>query len=396
MKIVALDLGKSKTVSYALDPGTGEAAFETIRTTPEDLGRWLRRCRPSHVVMEIGALTGWVHDLARASGVRRIDVANVNHEAWRWRNVQRKTDRLDAQKLADLAVAGQLPTVHLPEAAVRQWRQLIAYRSSVVDRRTAIKNHIRSILAAVGEPMPPGARGWTEKGREVLRSLARPLEGVGPEDLWRGELALELRALDAVEEQVTTVEAKLGALEKADARVARLQTIPGVGPRLAEMLVALFDDPHRFRSGRQVSSYLGLVPRQWQSGATDRQGHISRRGSRLARKLLVEVAWMGLRYNPTLRAIYDRVCGGIATRKKIAIVAVARHLAVIAWAMLRDETPWRAPPASTPASPQPHPRKRTKTTTATTTKQRREALPPRTPPPIQRRGNPRPNAATQG
>ena len=157
---------------------------------------------------------------------------------------------------------------------------------------------------------------------------------------------------------------------------ARLETIPGVGPRLAELLVALFDDPHRFRTGRQVSSYLGLVPRQWQSGAADRRGHISHQGSRLARKLLVEVAWMGLRYNPTLRAIYERVCGGSPARKKIAIVAVARHLAVIAWAMLRDETAWRPPAA--PAE------------------RRGEALPPRTPPPILRKGERRRNVATQG
>jgi transposase len=366
MKIVALDLGKSKTVSYAVDTETGDAAFETIRTTPEDLGRWFRRHRPRWMVMEIGALAGWVHDLARACGVRRIDVANVNHEAWRWRNVKRKTDRLDAQKLADLAVAGQLPTVHMPAAPVRQWRQLIAYRSKMVDRRTAIKNNIRSILAAVGEPMPPAHRGWTEKGRAYLRSLARSLEACSAEDLWRGELELELKALGAVEEQIVTVEAKLGALGQADARVARLETIPGVGPRLAELLVALFDDPHRFRTGRQVSSYLGLVPRQWQSGATDRQGHISHQGSRLARKLLVEVAWMGVRYNPTLRAIYERVRGGSVARKKIAIVAVARHLAVIAWAMLRDKTAWRPP--------------------AVSTERRGEALPPRPPPPTQRRG----------
>lgn len=376
MKIVALDLGKSKTVSYALDTETGDVAFETIRTTPDDLGRWLRRRRPQHLVMEIGTLAGWVHDLARACGVRHIDVANVNHEAWRWRNVKRKTDRLDAQKLADLAVAGQLPTVHMPQVAVRQWRQLIAYRSGLVNRRTAIKNNIRSILAAVGESMPPAHRGWTEKSRERLQSLARPLEGVGPEDLWRGELELELRALGAMEEQIDEVEKKLGALGKADERVARLQTIPGVGPRLAELLVALFDDPHRFRTGRQVSSYLGLVPRQWQSGASDRQGHISRQGSRLARKLLVEVAWMGLRYNPTLRAIYERVRGGSVARKKIAIVAVARHLAVIAWAMLRDATPWRPP--------------------AVPTERRGEVPPPRTPPPILRKGKRHSDAATKG
>ena len=107
--------------------------------------------------------------------------------------------------------------------------------------------------------------------------------------------------------------------------------------------MTVLDDPHRFASGKEVGSYLGLVPRQYQSGSTDRQGAISKQGHRQLRGLLVEVSWLALRYNPPLRRRYERICNGIRSRRKIAIVAVARKLAIIAWAMLRDETPWRPP-----------------------------------------------------
>jgi transposase len=387
MKILAMDVGKSKTVGYAVNTATGEAAFEAVATTPTVIRRWMQKRRPDRVVMEIGPLAGWIHDAVRAEGVREVQVANANHEAWRWRNVRRKNDRLDAAKLADLSAAGQLPTVHMPTAAVRQWRQLIAYRSKVVDRRTAIKNSIRAILAAVGQTAPAGRAGWKKETLKWMQGEARPLESVGAEDLWRGQLGLELKALDGVNEQIEAVEKKLAALGQADSRVRRLQTIPGVGPRLAEMMVALVDRPGRFRSGRQVGSYLGLVPRQWQSGSSDRRGHISRQGCRLARKLLVEVAWVTVRYNPQFRRMYERLHGGSPARKKIAIVGVARHLAVTMWAMLRDGTSWR-PPASdsekAPCRPPAPPRARGKT--RTTTVRRGEALPPHTPPPSQRKG----------
>ena len=174
MKILAMDVGKSKTVGYAVDTATGEAAFETVVTTPTVIRRWMQKRRPDRVVMEIGPLAGWIHDAVRAEGVREVQVANVNHEAWRWRNVRQKNDRLDAAKLADLSAAGQLPTVHMPTAAVRQWRQLIAYRSKVVDRRTAIKNSIRSILAAVGQTTPAALDG---RRKQWSGCVARPGRG---------------------------------------------------------------------------------------------------------------------------------------------------------------------------------------------------------------------------
>lgn len=191
--------------------------------------------------------------------------------------------------------------------------------------------------------MPAGKCGWTQKSLAVLAGLAQPLADVGVGDLWRGHLDQELAALAAVEAAIATVEQKLKALGGRSEAMARLRTIPGVGPRLSEALVVALDDPHRFSSGKQVGSYFGLVPRQYQSGASDRQGRITGQGNRLLRRLLVEVAWMSLRYNPWAREVYERVRRGSRSRKKIAIVAVARRLTVIAWAMLRDGT-CRQPP----------------------------------------------------
>ncbi len=121
--------------------------------------------------------------------------------------------------------------------------------------------------------------------------------------------------------------------------VALLMTIPGVGQRLAEALEAVIDDPHRFRRGREVASYIGLAPRRYQSGSMDRQGRISGQGDRMVRSLLVEVSWLGLRHNPWMRSVYDQVLRGSPARKKIAIVAVARRLLIRCWAMMRDGTP---------------------------------------------------------
>ena len=126
----------------------------------------------------------------------------------------------------------------------------------------------------------------------------------------------------------------------ADERVQLLQTIPGVGRKTAEVVVAYLDDPHRFQNARQVSSYAGMVPRRYQSGEMDRQGRIHKRGPRQLRSALVEAAWLMLRYNPWAKSVYDRLTSGQKTRKKKAIVAVARKLLVRCWVMLLRKEPW--------------------------------------------------------
>jgi transposase len=160
-------------------------------------------------------------------------------------------------------------------------------------------------------------------------------------------LQLELEQLKEIQRQVATVTAQLDKLGAGDARVQLLRTVPGVGARLAEAIVALLDQPQRFRKASQVSGYIGMVPKAMDSGETERRGHITRQGSRLVRSLLVEVAWAGLRHNAWVRQTYQRLSGGKKARKKIAIVAVGRKLLVKCWAMLRDNRPWEWQPQIT-------------------------------------------------
>ena len=358
MNIMALDLGKYKTVSCTCDTETGELVYRTVKTTPAALESLFAECVVQRVVLEIGPAAGWVGDLAAGGGMA-VEVANPNHEGWRWRNVKSKTDRKDAYKLIRLSLMGQLPQVYMPSPGVRQWRSLIAYRQKLIDRRTAIKNGIRSILERQGIAMSSGHAAWTVRGLCYLQGLTGPLLRADLDELWRGELDEELTALLRLERRVIEVEKKLDALGRSSRQVRLLRTIPGVGPRLAEALVATIDNPHRFRCGKDVSSYIGLVPRQYQSGATDYHGRITRQGNALVRRLLVEVSWIALRYNPWIHQLYHRIKGDSDTRKNKAIVAVARRLLVRAWAMLRDQTAWRDPtcPSGRQAlEPDPHTR----------------------------------------
>jgi transposase len=143
---------------------------------------------------------------------------------------------------------------------------------------------------------------------------------------------------------VAAAEARLDAIGQADARVQLLDTVPGLGLRTAEAVVAHMDDPKRFRTGKQVAAYGGLVPRQFQSGEDDRREWITRRSPVVLRKLLVQCDWAMLRYNRWARAVFDRLSRGRARRKQ-AVVALARKVRVRCWAMLRDGTAWRADPA---------------------------------------------------
>lgn len=344
MKILAIDLGKNKSVACIYDAASGSGGFRTLPTNAEAIRELVTTVEPDRVVIEICPIAGWVGDLVAATGVE-LQVANTSAPAWRWSNTRRKTDRDDALRLAQLSALNQLPQVAVPPRPIRQWRALIRYRHHLVRRRTQIRNHIRALFDREGLSLPKGGLCWTQAGITALQTYVQPLDDVGLNELWRGELECELNALCAIEDLVTRVQKKLDGIEQQQDRCRLLRTIPGVGPRLAEIVVAVLDDPGRFRTGKQVACYAGLTPRQYQSGDNDRHGRISRQGNSLLRAMLVEVSWVSLQYNGWARAIYERVRRGSPARKKIAIVAVARRLLVRCWAMLRDGTAWKPPVA---------------------------------------------------
>lgn len=352
MKILAIDLGKFKSVACLFDTTTNESEFETIVTQRWGFEQLLAKTQPEQVVVETSSVSAWVHDCGQELGYKVI-VANPSAEAWRWKNVKRKTDKEDALKLAKLAALDQIAAVYVPATERRQYRQLVKYRKTLVNRTNRIQNNIRALFDQQGITIPLGHKAWTVAGIATLSEHKKPLSECELNQLWQGELDLELTALDALWEQLQAVDAQLSKIAKQDEQVQLLETIPGVGRRTAEVIVAVIDNPDRFENARQVSAYAGLVPDQRQSGQTNRLGKITRRGSRILRTALVEAAWAMLRYNPWAVKIYQRICGEQKTRKKTAIIAVARKLLVRCWARLRHQQPWQddTPAMSATTSP---------------------------------------------
>lgn len=261
-----------------------------------------------------------------------VKVAHPGHVRMIFRS-KRKSDRIDADKLSKLLYLNEVPEVHVPKSGVRSWRGTIKYRHRTVAERTRVKNQIRALLRSCGTQAPRGL--WTRAGVDWLKNVefAEELDA-----LRRDELACRLEHLEGAIKRVTK------ALDRAARKhpaVGLLRTIPGVGPRTAEAIVAWIDTVKRFSSVREVGSYFGLVPCLDQSAEASRYGHITRQGPGVIRKLLVEAAWQGVRRSPVIRDYFERVRRDDPDRKKIAIVATAHYLVRVMAAMLRTGEIWR-------------------------------------------------------
>jgi transposase len=335
---LAIDLGKFNSMCCFFDPDSQEKRFQVVPTDRDYLRSYLSAQAVDLVVFEACGPSGWLHDLCQELGFRTL-VCSTNEEAWQWKNVKRKTDKDDAFKLAQMANLKSLKPVHIPSPKMREYRTLVKHRKSLDQRINRLKNSIRSLFVNHGIQIDHGKRAWCT-GRKRINSFRKQINQCGAEEFWKAQLDHDLSQLDFIAKQLNAVDAKLEELAKENPHVQRLMTIPGVGRKTAEVLVAAIDDPHRFNNARAVSSYIGLVPKQYQSGKTDRHGRITKRGSRLLRTMLVECAWVSLRYNAWAKEVYDRIHGGQKSRRKKAGIALARKLAVVAWAMMRDETDW--------------------------------------------------------
>ena len=340
--ILGIDLGKFKSVVCIFATSDAEIRFETLPTDPKSFRDLLTRIAPDMTLFETSTAAGWVYDLCKELELP-CQVVNPSGEAWQWKKVKRKTDRDDAEKLVRLYLLHELPTVHMTTVEIRQQRALVNFRQRLIGQRTRLQNHIRALFQAQGLAMPPAQKAWSARARAEWATYAKPINECEPDQLWRGFLHVDLALFEAFETQMAKLEKRLNDLGKANPKVTLLTSIPGVGVRTAEAIVAYLDEPERFRNSREVSAYAGLVPRQFQSGTMDRKGRITKRGPSTLRKLLVECAWMVRRYNPWGAEIVERISRGQKGRIKSAVVALARKLLVCCWAMLKKNEPWRWP-----------------------------------------------------
>ena len=276
---------------------------------------------------------GHYHDLLRPVAARVL-VAHPGQLRLIYRS-KNKNDRNDAERLAKLLYLGEVPTVHVPSLDVRTWRELITCRSQIIAKRTRAKNSLRALLRGAGVTPPRNPGLWTKKGMAWLRQLDLPT----PSQQLRRDLLME--EIESLTRQIRRIEHQLNHLAQRSPAVFRLRTIPGVGVRTAEAVVAFVDDPDRFRNAKAVGRYFGLVPRQDQSGDKNRLGHITREGAPVVRRLLAEAAWQAIRRSPTVRAYFERTQRGDPQRKKIALVATAHYLVRVMWSMLKRGTVWQ-------------------------------------------------------
>ena len=320
----------------------GNRIKETRVKTPELAAFLAEQPGPRQICFEASLGYG-VHYDRLAPIAKRVFVAHPGHLRLIFRS-KRKNDRVDARKLALLLHLGEVPTVYVPSLDDRGWRRLIETRQRRLEDRTRTKNRLRALLRGHGivAPYRPGL--WTRAGLAWLRQVALPTPDA--------ELDRDLLLDDLTQQQTTLrrIERRLNQIGAMHPGVHLLRTIPGVGPRTAEAVMAYIADPQRFRRSQKVGSYFGLVPSQDQSADRNRLGHITRQGPATVRRLLTEAAWQGIRRDARMRAFFERVQRGDAGRKKIALVATAHYLVRCMHAMLRTGEVWRVSQESEPTA----------------------------------------------
>jgi transposase len=237
---------------------------------------------------------------------------------------KQKTDRQDAELILQLLMENRFPQIWVPSWENRDLRQLLWHRHRMVQARTRIMNQLQAM--AINEGLLCKKRLWRETGRKQLESF--PL---APWASRRRQDLLELldRLTPTIAELTQAIEREVEKCPEA----RRLQTHPGVGPLTALAFVLVIGKADRFQCGKQIASYLGLVPLEDSSGKRRRLGHITKQGNTLLRFLLVEAAQVTVRSDPEWRSKYFHLA--LRRGRKIAKVAMARRLAVRMYWMWR-------------------------------------------------------------
>jgi transposase len=237
---------------------------------------------------------------------------------------KQKTDRQDAQHILQLLMENRFPKIWVPSGENRDLRQLLWHRHRLVQMRTRIMNQLQAV--ALNEGLGCKKRLWRQHGREQLESFRlAPWASRRREDL--------LQLLDRLNPTITDLTQVIEQEVEKCPEARRLRTHPGVGALTALAFVLIIGGAERFQCGKQIASYLGLVPLEDSSGNRRRLGHITKQGSSMLRFLLVEAAQATARSLPEWRSKYFHLV--MRRGRKIAKVAMARRLAIALYWMWR-------------------------------------------------------------
>ena len=329
-----LDLSMETTQVCIVDENGRKLAMEKVESSPEALALMLERYRPiGRAVIETGRMSPAICLGLRELGVPVVCIdARQAHQSLKAMKAN-KTDPHDAAGLAQLARTGFYKEVHVKSSAAHGVRSVLTARNHLVEARVRLDNMIRGLCATFGYRPGPG------QGKAFVARImeASHIPGLGE------AIASLLSVRSELMEQIKEMDRKMRIIASQSQACEILMSIPGVGVQTSAVFAAAIDEAGRFRQSRNAGAYFGLVPRRHQSGELDWTGRITKQGDAMVRKLLYEAA------NSILTRIQESFAlktwaMKIAKRRGLrkARVALARRLAVIMHAMLRDGTLFQA------------------------------------------------------
>jgi len=335
MEYGAIDLHTRKTLIRIVDAEGRVVLDRTITTTRDGLVGVFGAHPRMRVLLETGTESEWVAQTIEGCG-HEVVVADPNYALMYGVHVRAvKTDRRDVAALAEACRLGIYRAAHRVSAAQRQVRRQLRVRDQLIRMRTQAINLLRAQLRQAGYRLPSGAS--PNAATRCRRLALSPELGV--------DLAPVLTLLDALAPLIKARDQEAETQAAADPVVRQLMTAPGVGPIVGLTYRAVLDDVARFRDASSSTAFLGLVPREDSSGTRHRKGAITKRGPTTLRVLLIQAAWTIWRQRQGRAALHAWVERLAARRgRRIAVVALARRLARILYAMWRDRCDYRPVP----------------------------------------------------
>ena len=325
MIIIGVDFHPEHQEIASVNTDTGEYQEKRL-THPREAEEFYRSLASTgqavRVGMEASGQGQWFERLLEGLGVElwRGDAEVIRAKRGR----KQKTDREDARHILKLLLKDDFPRIWVPSWENRDLRQLLWHRHRMVQARTRVMNQLQAV--ALNEGLRCKKRLFRAGGRQQLECLQ-----LAP---WasrrRGEL---LELLDRLNPRIAELSQAIEREAGKSPEAQRLMTHPGVGALTALAFVLIIGNTERFGCGKQVASYLGLVPLEKSSGNRRRLGHITKQGSSIVRFLVVEAAQATVRSLPEWRSKYHHLL--VRRGRKIAKVAMARKLAVRLYWMWR-------------------------------------------------------------
>ena len=333
MTTIGLDLHKRESqLCIGFDDGRIEE--RRLATTRERLCAVVGRLERARILVEASTESEWVARYLESLG-HEVIVADPNFAPmYATRSRRTKSDKRDARALMEACRLGAYRRAHRVSAARRHVRAELAVRDALVRTRTRYLGLAKAMVRRDGLRV---ASSHAEYAAERIAAL-----DLSP--ALQSELAPLFALLTPLNEQIRAADGRIAAIGEIDPAVALLMSVPSIGPVTATAVVATVDDVTRFASAHQFEAFLGLVPSEYSSGDQRRLGAITKAGNLRVRVLLVEAAWRILRSPRRESAALREWAQGIAERRgrRIAVVALARRLAGVLYAIWRDGKPFNA------------------------------------------------------